>query len=247
MNISTEYASLSPREAGMRLRRSIICCSSVLLCVVSASSASAWSIAGLLWTVADVCSSVGCFHTPSIIPFSTTDPSFCTKTTLSRYEGLFGFLLFLTASSQGFFLHFVWVFLSTHRADVGILAVTVVWSIWPVPPVRLIADAETCRGKWQEGICFTIRAPHIWADPSVVVLGRKPDPCHVHALHPVQWDLLRNAASLGSGWVSGWMNFWWRLQRYALFNTQNPNHCGDYSVALWPFSHFVFITFIYFY
>lgn len=85
--ISPEYASFSPREAGMRLRRSIICCSSVLLCAVSASSASAWSIAGLLWTVADVCSSVGCFHTPSIIPFSTTDPLFCTKTTLSRYEG----------------------------------------------------------------------------------------------------------------------------------------------------------------
>lgn len=79
--------SLSHREAGMRLRRSIICCSSALLCAVFASSASAWSIAGLLWTVVELCSSVGCFHTPSIIHFSTTDPLFCTKTTLSRYEG----------------------------------------------------------------------------------------------------------------------------------------------------------------
>lgn len=48
-----------------------------------------------------------------------------------------------------------------------------------------------------------------------------PDPYHVHALHPVQWDLLGNAASLGSRWASACMNFWWILQQYALFNTQN--------------------------
>lgn len=115
----------------MRLRRSIICCSSVLLCAVSASSASAWSIAGLLWTVADVCSSVGCFHTPSIIPFSTTDPLFCTKTTLSRYEGeltalkSLDFCLF-KRHLLSVFLHVVWVFLYARRADVRILAVAVV-------------------------------------------------------------------------------------------------------------------------
>lgn len=70
----------------MRLRRSTICCSSALLSVVYASSASAWSIAGLLWTVVELCSSVGCFHTPSIIRFSTMDPLSCTKTILSRYD-----------------------------------------------------------------------------------------------------------------------------------------------------------------
>lgn len=89
---------LSHREAGMRLRRSTICCSSVLLSVVYASSASAWSIAGLLWTVVELCSSVGCFHTPSIIRFSTMDPLSCTKTILSRYDRKQTALKFLNSS-----------------------------------------------------------------------------------------------------------------------------------------------------
>lgn len=89
---------LSHREAGMRLRRSTICCSSVLLSVVYASSASAWSIAGLLWTVVELCSSVGCFHTPSIIRFSTMDPLSCTKTMLSRYDRKQTALKFLNPS-----------------------------------------------------------------------------------------------------------------------------------------------------
>lgn len=89
---------LSHREAGMRLRRSTICCSSVLLSVVYASSASAWSIAGLLWTVVELCSSVGCFHTPSTIRFSTMDPLSCTKTILSRYDRKQTALKFLNSS-----------------------------------------------------------------------------------------------------------------------------------------------------
>lgn len=115
--------SLSHREAGMRLRRSIICCSSVLLCAVSASSASAWSIAGLLWTVVELCSSVGCFHTPSIIRFSTTDPLFCTKTILSRYEEKldcpesFGFTPFKWHLLSAF-LHIILVFLYTCSAEI---------------------------------------------------------------------------------------------------------------------------------
>lgn len=194
MNIYTVYASLSHREAGMRLRRSIICCSSVLLCAVSASSASAWSIVGLLWTVVDLCSSVGCFHTPSIIRFSTTDPLFCTKTILSRYEGKLTALKSLDLCLLNGIFSVFFCTLSEYSCTLVVQT---------VPHVRLITDAETCWGKWQEQICSKIHAAHIRAAHSVVVLGRKPDPCHVHALHPVQWDLLGDAASLGSGWVSG--------------------------------------------
>ena len=74
------------REAGTRLRRSTICCSSAWLSVVCASSASAWSTAGAPQAAGESCSSAGCSHTPSIIPFSTMDPSSRTKTSPSRWE-----------------------------------------------------------------------------------------------------------------------------------------------------------------
>lgn len=96
------------------------------------------------------------------------------------------------------FLHIIWVFWecrrNKYRCNSG-------WSSRPLPPFGIITDAETCWGKRQEWICSHTRGPHVRADRSVVVPGRMPDPCHVHALHPVQWDLLGNAASLGSGWI----------------------------------------------
>lgn len=166
--------SLSCREAGMRQRRSTICCSSVLLSAAYASSASAWSIAGLLWTVVEPCSSAGCFHTPSIIRFSTTDPLCCTKTMFSRWEWK------LTAPKMHLLSAFIDFLLSIFAPQ------TFSWiSGWTVPSVRIISDEETSWGEWQERMCSKILGPQIRAGHSVVVLGRMPDPCHVHALHPV--------------------------------------------------------------
>ena len=75
-----------------------------------------------------------------------------------------------------------------------------------IPPAALSnmllsppADAETCWSERQGRICFDLPAAQIRTDRSVVVRRRVHDPRYVHALHPVQRDLLRNDSSLGLG------------------------------------------------
>lgn len=74
--------------------------------------------------------------------------------------------------------------------------------------------------------------------------------CLIHAMYMHSIQSNETYLEMLPPWALGESGLLWifheHYSNYALFNTPNLNQCGDDGVTLWPFCHFVFITFIFY-